>query len=308
MQHPIHFLTTACVALFSVASAPADEIHVPDDVPWIVGAITLAVDGDVIIVHPGTYSENINMQGKAITLRSLDPNDPAIVTSTIISAPSMYATITCENDESTDTIINGFVITHDSQYEGSGGLHNVSVCPTVMNCIFICNHAVAPYHGGGIYNYESSPRVINCTFSQNSSDLGGGIYCTSNSNPIITNCVIINNDGGGIYSSSSNPILTSTRVCGNSSEQIRGGYTDNGGNTVSDYCPPPAPIGACCIGEGCVDLKSPECDELGGAYLGDNEFCFNVTCPEPCPGDITGDGQVNVDDIFAILGLWGVCP
>ena len=27
----------------------------------------------------------------------------------------------------------------------------------------------------------------------------------------------------------------------------------------------------------------------------------------PCPADITGDDQVNIDDIFAVLGLWGEC-
>ncbi len=26
-----------------------------------------------------------------------------------------------------------------------------------------------------------------------------------------------------------------------------------------------------------------------------------------CPGDLTGDDQVNIDDIFAVLGLWGDC-
>ncbi len=29
---------------------------------------------------------------------------------------------------------------------------------------------------------------------------------------------------------------------------------------------------------------------------------------DPCPGDLTGDDQVNIDDIFAVLGLWGQCP
>ncbi len=28
----------------------------------------------------------------------------------------------------------------------------------------------------------------------------------------------------------------------------------------------------------------------------------------PCPADLTGDDQVNIDDIFAALGLWGACP
>ncbi len=27
-----------------------------------------------------------------------------------------------------------------------------------------------------------------------------------------------------------------------------------------------------------------------------------------CPADLTGDDQVNIDDIFAVLGLWGECP
>ncbi len=27
-----------------------------------------------------------------------------------------------------------------------------------------------------------------------------------------------------------------------------------------------------------------------------------------CLGDLTGDDQVNIDDIFAVLGLWGSCP
>ncbi len=29
---------------------------------------------------------------------------------------------------------------------------------------------------------------------------------------------------------------------------------------------------------------------------------------DPCPADLTGDDQVNIDDIFAVLGLWGPCP
>ncbi len=27
-----------------------------------------------------------------------------------------------------------------------------------------------------------------------------------------------------------------------------------------------------------------------------------------CPADLTGDDQVNIDDIFALLGMWGECP
>ena len=29
-------------------------------------------------------------------------------------------------------------------------------------------------------------------------------------------------------------------------------------------------------------------------------------CPE-CPADVNGDGKVNIDDLFEILGHWGTC-
>jgi len=36
-------------------------------------------------------------------------------------------------------------------------------------------------------------------------------------------------------------------------------------------------------------------------------------CDDPCPpycceGDLSKDCTVNIDDVFAILGQWGVCP
>ena len=30
-----------------------------------------------------------------------------------------------------------------------------------------------------------------------------------------------------------------------------------------------------------------------------------LTHPSDCPEDVTGDGQVNIDDLFAVLGHWG---
>ncbi|MGA1871768.1 MAG: hypothetical protein ACMUJM_24850 [bacterium] len=47
-------------------------------------AIDAAEDTDVIIVEPGTYEENINYLGKAITIQSIDPENPEIVAATII--------------------------------------------------------------------------------------------------------------------------------------------------------------------------------------------------------------------------------
>src|SRR5213080_499591 len=51
-------------------ASPTTVIHVPGDQPTIQAAIDAAVDGDVVAVDPGTYQENINLEGKAIKIAS----------------------------------------------------------------------------------------------------------------------------------------------------------------------------------------------------------------------------------------------
>jgi len=48
------------------------------DFTAIQPAIAAADDGDTIIVDEGTYLENINFLGKAVVLRSTDPNDTSL--------------------------------------------------------------------------------------------------------------------------------------------------------------------------------------------------------------------------------------
>ena len=57
---------------------------VPAPYPTIQSAIDNANDLDTVLVQPGTYTENINIGGKNITLTSIDPEDLNVVESTII--------------------------------------------------------------------------------------------------------------------------------------------------------------------------------------------------------------------------------
>ena len=137
-------------------------------------------------------------------------------------------------------------------------------------------------------------------FQENSADYGGGMYCFSDSNPTLTNCVFQQNSasdyGGGMYCfSDSNPTLTNTTLCGNKPDQILGSYTDNGGNSVSEVC------AEYCPGDFNGD------GEIGGLDLGLMLVAWGECIETPCLPDLNDDGVVDISDMGLLLGLWGYC-
>jgi hypothetical protein len=58
------------VALALVGAADAADLHVPAQYPTIQAAVNAAVTGDVVLVAPGTYNQQVTIDGKAITVRS----------------------------------------------------------------------------------------------------------------------------------------------------------------------------------------------------------------------------------------------
>jgi len=67
-------VTTVLAVLFILTifthPAPAVEIRVPSEEPTIQAGINAAVDGDIVLVAPGTYVENIDFDYKSIEVRS----------------------------------------------------------------------------------------------------------------------------------------------------------------------------------------------------------------------------------------------
>ena len=108
----------------------------------IQAAINGAVSGDTVIVSEGTYSGNIDMGGKGITLRSTDPTDFSTVAHTTIRGDGAGSVIVCASGEGSGTVIDGFTITNGNAVGADGGgMYNSGSSPTVNNCVFIENRA-----------------------------------------------------------------------------------------------------------------------------------------------------------------------
>jgi hypothetical protein len=99
-------------------SLPEQYILVPQYFSTIQAGINAASDGEIVIVDDGTYMENINFKGKAITVASyyiLD-GDTNHINNTIIdgsqpSNPDSGSVVYFVSGEDTNSILSGFIIT-----------------------------------------------------------------------------------------------------------------------------------------------------------------------------------------------------
>ncbi|UCD74139.1 MAG: right-handed parallel beta-helix repeat-containing protein, partial [Phycisphaerales bacterium] len=230
--YSVHFASLLSIAAIvaSDTAALADEIHVPDDWPMIQMAIGVASDGDVIIVQPGEYPEQINLLGKAITVRSTDPTNPDVVSATRITGPTAIPTVLCKNGEGVDTVLSGFSITHLSPLASDTGMEISDASPTVTYCVFYEN--VGTYGGGMRILGSSAATISHCTFTRNeATENGGGMRIGGWSSASITDCIFLDNSSvgrGGAIENNSNTISTfSGCVFQENDTQISGGAIFN---------------------------------------------------------------------------------
>jgi len=191
----------------------------------IQDAIDAADDGDVIVVKPGRYFENISFKGKALTVRSTE-EDPSF---TIIDGNNSDSVVRFENGEQADSILEGFTI-KNGFYENGGGIlvkesdDAVVSRPTIKNCRIINNTALET--GGGIAILRGEPYIINCYIQGNTAKLGAGISMQTFSAPDLRNVIIESNSaeesGGGLFIHASSPLLTLMTISQNKAV-LRGG-------------------------------------------------------------------------------------
>ena len=237
---------------------------VPDDHPTIQDGIDETVEGETVLVAPGTYTETIDFNGKSITLRSETGPDE-----TVLDGNSAGSVVTFVDGETEGSVIDGFTIRNGSgtyfpqeedyygggiycaysspmikncrisgngAEDGGGGIFCYYASPAIENCMVSANHCGDGYvKGGGIFCWYSSPTIMNCAISDNL--YGGGIFCEGASSPTIANCTISGNlsegSGGGISNRDyATPTIENCTIASNVSDGGGGIYCDHASPTI----------------------------------------------------------------------------
>ena len=214
--------------LLVLSFANATIINVPVEQPTIQLGITAATNTDTVLVQPGTYEENINYNGKLITVCSLflTTQDTSYISSTIIDGNQSGSVVTFMSSEDSTAVLCGFIITNGF-YEDGGGIYCIGASTNPILKYLIVTENEAWDNGGGNYCGESHPSIENVIISDNYTVYaGGGLYC-SYSSLSLENVIITGNRAdsasGGIECHTSSPSLKYVSITNNFAEWGGGG-------------------------------------------------------------------------------------
>ena len=199
------------VALFvATGGTRAGTIYVDDngiaDYHTIRAAVDASQSGDTIILAPGTYggcdNTNIPVNDKAVTIRSRDPNDPAVVAATVIDCStadvglSRAFEVITTGSRANLTVAGLTLLNGTNVFEG-GAILCQEADLTLINCTISNNRASG--RGGAVYCVDSQATLKDCVFRHNTADsLGGGAVSCGNSTLNVASCTFENNTGNAI--------------------------------------------------------------------------------------------------------------
>lgn len=189
--------------------------------PTIQTAIDDCVNGDTVLISPGTYFENIDFIGKAIKVKGAWG-----ATLTKIDGQHLGPVVSFMNFEGNSSILEGLTITNGrgpdeigfGKVAKAGGIYLLCAYPTIVDCVVINNRggdagATAIAGGGGLScegrgpgdgfivkrshfenNYGGS-AIPDFAGEVNGQPGAGGIHCVEGVGHFIS-CIIKNNVGG----------------------------------------------------------------------------------------------------------------
>ncbi len=302
----------AMALILMVSVLQGATIRVPQDQGTIQAGINAAVDGDTVLVGPGTYSENLTISGKGISLVSVS-GPPS---TTIVPASTSSNTIYLSGNSGMTNLIQGFrfsgvigkhciesedgtIIIAGNDFDNNSGVEGAvfvwgPITATIRDNRFENNSG--PKHGGGLLIISSSSSagvlVEKNEFRHNSARYGGGIDLLAAQHVTVRQNVFVGNSateyGGAIYLGGSNDVrITNNTIDSCSSLNNTGGgisywacANDTSFNNIISNC----------AGYGIWQSGS-------SGYLVDYNNCY-MNSPSSTFGIAPGGGSLSVDPKF----------
>lgn len=263
----------------TLSTAAQTTHHVPADFATIQAAIAAAANGDTVLVAPGTYVEELDYLGKAITVASESGADVTIL-SNVNSAVSFV------NGEGPGSILRGFTVTGNNSSRAA--IHGPGTSPRIQRCVIRDNHSFGITSGVNCDGTLLDCRIENNSNSNGTAGVWGAVTlrrCVLSGNQGydaaaltllgggMEDCVVIGNAsaegsaGGAIFVSSPYPItLEGCLVARNTKDTWSGQYSALGaGLRISDLSAPVTLVN-CTVVENRVPVPSAFGPDTGGVY------------------------------------------
>ena len=241
------------ISVSSIGTAAVILVHQGDSIQTAVNNL---VSGDVIIVKPGKYVENIKIAKENLTIRS-DSGDP---NNTIIKARNSHADVFLLKAD--DIKLSGFKISGATEPSYAGIFLCSSDNCTIENNILLNNSCV-------IYRWCATQDKISKNMANNNGVYGGILLASSDFNILSGNTV--SNNHNGIYMGTSNDNILSSNtiqnsdnlgffICSRSNRNlVYNNYFNENKITIKNG-----------IGNTYNTIKTPGINIIGGPYIGGN--------------------------------------
>jgi len=228
----------AVVGIAATVNAQAD-LYVPSTFATIQAAINAAQSGDRILVSPGIYHEQLQLNGKGIMIVGSSGG-----TATIVHGDDLRPVV-IGSGEPSSCIIQGLTFTHgrDVSSSGGGGVSLRDSAAQFRQCRFVENVAdgEALWSGGGLFAWAGDVVLEDCDFISNkgrNQSSASAIYHYGGGSMVVRRCKFIRNIGN--FAGDTGTGLGSTIKFHSSFTNVSGeisgcAFVDNGsGLTVAD--------------------------------------------------------------------------